>query len=166
MQNTAQQQAEAIADSFSTKPAERITDYTRLNRAEVGSILKLHEAGKTQVEIAQILGCSQPTVSRWLDELVDTRELAKHTLRSGAEKLAERIVKQADVEQALEVLDRLDVAPKKRDTHLGNAIQIVVNTPGQTSLAPPSALFQSNQQVTVMVNIIANYQTLLHRGAA
>jgi hypothetical protein len=75
-------------------------------------------------------------------------ELAKHTLEAGQRSLLKRIVKQADVEQALEVLDRLDVAPKKRDTHLGNAIQIVVNTPGQTSLAPPSALFQSNQALT------------------
>jgi hypothetical protein len=43
------------------------------------------------------------------------------------------------------VLDRLDVAPKKRDTHVGNAIQIVVNTPGQTALSPPAALFRSSE---------------------
>jgi transposase-like protein len=148
MHQTALSKAEAIADSFSEKPAQPIRDYSRLSRTEVGLILKLSEAGKTQVEIAQTIGCNQSTVSHWLNEFADSRETAKHVLRSGAEKLAERIVKQADVEQALEVLDRLDVAPKKRDTHLGNAIQIVVNTPGQTSLAPPSALFQSNQALT------------------
>jgi predicted transcriptional regulator len=148
MHQTALSKAEAIADQFSDKPAKPIPNYSRLTRVELSALLKLHEAGKTQVEIAQALGCSQPTVSYWLNEFADTRTTAVNTLRAGAEKLAERIVKQADVEQALEVLDRLDVAPKKRDTHVGNAIQIVVNTPGQTSLSPPSALFQSNQALT------------------
>lgn len=124
-------QAEAIANAFIDKPEKRKADYSRLSRDEVAAILNLHRTGKSQVEIAQILGCDHSTVSRWLDKLVDTTELAKHTLRNGAQALAERVIADADVEQSLEVLDRLDVVPKKRDESQRTGIQINIGMPNQ-----------------------------------
>lgn len=119
-----------------TTPA-RITDRSRLTRAEVGALLNLHRAGKTQVEIAQVLGIDQSNVSRWLDKLIDTTEVAKHTLRNGAQKLAERVVKHANVEESLEVLDRLDVAPKRQIEGNGSKVNIVIGMPGQPAGPDP-----------------------------
>ena len=121
-------QAAAIADSYS----ERIPDRARLTRDEVALLLQLHKAGKTQVEIAQVLGIDQSNVSRWLSKLIDTSELAKHTLKNGANTLAERVIAKADVDQSLEVLDRLGVAEKRQErgaVNIFNAVQ--VGRPGE-----------------------------------
>lgn len=118
---------------------ERTPDYSRLTRAEVASILSLSRAGKTQVEIAQALGCNHSTVSRWLADLEDTTELAKHKLRSAAVDFVDRVVKDADVEQSLEVLDRIGVA-EKRQTQSGNAqVQILIGMPGSPAGPDPLA---------------------------
>lgn len=37
-----------------------------LHAEERGLIVKLHENGKNQEEIARLIGCSQPTVHRWI----------------------------------------------------------------------------------------------------
>lgn len=112
--------------------------YQRLSRATEGLILKLSDEGKTQHQVAQMVGCSQATVSRTLAAFQDTRALAKSHLHNNAIRLAERVIKQANVEESLEVLDRLDVAPKKErggNSHTG--VQVIVNMPGQSSSKPP-----------------------------
>lgn len=116
--------------------------YKRVSRAAEALILKLAEAGKSQTEIAQIVGVSQPTVSRTLAEFADTRVVAKAVLNKHAKTLAERVVKDADVSQSLEVLDRLDVAPKRRDETHSTQVMVVVQTqsviPGIQTLSPVS----------------------------
>lgn len=149
MKNSALATAAQIAEGVSDPPQKPIRDLSRLTRAEISALLKLHEAGKTQVEIAQALGCSQPTVSYWLNEYGDTRSEAVYTLRNGAQKLAERIVKQADVTESIDVLERLEViAPKHQEASRGG-VQIIIGMPG--SPAGPDPLIQ--------VNETANYQT-------
>jgi transcriptional regulator with XRE-family HTH domain len=160
MQNTAQQQAEAIADSFSDKPVQRIAEpsYRRVTKEQRDKIRYLAFIKTPQTEIARLLGVSQPTVSRWLSELApldDTRDLAKQLANSRAAEVTELAFEAAaiaaekgDAGPALEITDRLKVMEKQRDTHIGNAVQIIVNQAGQTVLAPPSALFQSNQALT------------------
>lgn len=119
--------------------SERKPDYSRLSRAEVGSLLALSRAGKTQTEIAQALGCAISTVSRWLANTEDTTELAKLRLRSSAVDFVNRVIKDADVEQSLEVLDRIGVA-EKRQTQSGNAqVQILIGMPGSPAGPDPLA---------------------------
>ena len=117
--------------------------YRRVSRQLEGLILKLAEAGKTQTEIAAIVHVSQPTVSRTLDELSDTRIIAKAILNNGSKRLAQRIVKHADVDQALEVLDRIDVAPKRRDEPSSSQVMVIVqqgsSIPGITLQTQSSA---------------------------
>ena len=127
-------QAAAIADSYS----ERIPDRARLTRDEVALLLQLHKAGKTQVEIAQVLGIDQSNVSRWLSKLIDTSELAKHTLKNGANTLAERVIAKADVTEAVDVLERIGViAPKQESSGSHGSVQVLILQAGQTQLSPP-----------------------------
>lgn len=134
----------------STVLPKSILDYSRLSRQEVGLLLKLHEAGKTQTEIAETLGCSQPSVSRWVSELCDTRTEAKQVLHNGAQKLAKRVVSEASVEQSLDVLERLEViTPRVQQDSLRTAVQINVGMPGTPAGPDPLSA----------VNIISSYQT-------
>lgn len=74
-------------------PVKSKPDYTRLSQTDVGVLLKLHRDGLTQVQIAQRLGCSQKTVSKWLTDLTDSAETAKVYLRGKALQMAENVVK-------------------------------------------------------------------------
>lgn len=120
-----------------TVPTRRIADRSQLSRAEDALILKLSADGKTQTEIAQLVGCNQSSVSRVLSRFLDTREVAKRILHNGAQALAERIVKDADVDQSLEVLDRLEVAPKREQGGNRMGLQINIGMPGLAAGADP-----------------------------
>jgi predicted transcriptional regulator len=104
----------------------------------------------TQTKIAQLIGCSQPTISYVLSEFQDTRHLARAILHRDAHKFAQRIVDDANVEESLEVLDRLDVAAKRQESK-GHTISIVVAMPGQGQMRPPAidliALSPSQKQL-------------------
>ena len=110
--------------------------YSRVSRATESLILKLSENNKTQQEIAAIVGVSQATVSRTLSEFADTRHIAKALLHNGASVLAKRVIENANVEESLEVLDRLDVAAKRQESK-GTSISIEVCMPGQGTRHPP-----------------------------
>ena len=117
--------------------------YTRLSRGQELAILKHSAEGKTQTAIAHFLGLNQSTVSRVLSAYEDTRDLAKLKLNQASIDLAERAIKEADVDQALELLDRLDVAPKRQQQTgqtgititLGMAQQVIGPDPMQTLTA-------------------------------
>lgn len=115
-------------------PAKRKADHSRLTYAEQSAALKLHATGKNQVEIAQALHCHSSTICRLLAEFTPTIDAAKLRLQSGADTLARRVIKNADVDQSLELLDRLEVAPK-RQSDKGPQIQIIqgINLPGMGS---------------------------------
>ena len=127
-------QAEAMAP-----PAKPIPNLSRLSRTEEMLILQLHAEGKTQVAIAQVIGCSQPTVHRVVGAFADTKILAKAVLNKSALALAERVVKRANVAESLEVLERIDViAPKKQDVGRGVGVNIVIGMPGSPAGHSPS----------------------------
>jgi predicted transcriptional regulator len=108
------------------------------NDVRDAKILTLDKQGQTQTAIAQQLGISQATVSRVLDKYIDTRELAKLRLHNSAATLAERVINEADVEQSLEVLDRIDVVVKRQgEGRNTGGVQVVVMMPGQGQLDPP-----------------------------
>ncbi len=107
-----------------------IPDYSRLSYAETAFIVKLDRDGLTQPQIAQRLACSQSTVSRVLGEFQDTRELAKAKLHRGSLKLAERIVADADVDQSIDVLERIQVLEPKQSQSGAGGVQILIGMPG------------------------------------
>ena len=126
------------AQTSALTPPERKRDYSRLTQAEVGVLLQLRNLGKTQTEIAQTLQCDVSAVSRWLAKLQDTSDIAKLKLKNGAERLAERVVKRANVTESLEVLDRLEVLPKREVSGNGKTnIAIIVGMPGKAAGADP-----------------------------
>lgn len=105
-------------------PPERNGDYSRLSNAEIGAALQLHKVGRSQTEIAETLKCHRSTICRLLKDLEPTTEIAKLTAQHAALDLMKRVIKDADVEESLEVLDRIDVLPK-RQSESGPQIQII-----------------------------------------
>lgn len=134
MSEQLQSQAEAIANRYSNRiPAE-----DKPSAIRDAKVLSLDKQGFTQTEIAQKLGVSQATISRILDRYVDTRELARLRLHNSAAALADRVIQEADVEQSLEVLDRIDVVAKRQgEGRNTGGVQVLILQAGQTQLSPP-----------------------------
>lgn len=89
--------------------------------------------------IAKQLGRNHSVVSRFLAKYRSTASLAKMHLQNNAERLARRIVQEADVDQSLEVLDRMDVLPRKergKSTEGGNSFQVIVGMPSGAPTMP------------------------------
>lgn len=122
-----------------------IPDYSRLSRADEALILKLAEDGRTQTEIAQLIGCSQPTVSDILRDFGDTRILARKRTHNRALDVANAAIEGSIIaandgkpEAALELLDRLEVAPKRQvDSGKGTQVLIQIGMPGQPAGPDP-----------------------------
>lgn len=122
----------------SSDPDNAKPDYGRLTPADISLILKLRDADKTQTEIAQIIGYSVSTVCRCLQDFQDTRIPAQAKLRNAALRLTERVIDQADVDQSMELLDRIGVAEKRQErTGATQGVQIVIGMPGQPAAQPP-----------------------------
>lgn len=95
----------------------------RLTQREVALLLQLSELGKSQTEIAQVIGCNISTVSRTLDQWQDNRQVARRFLEANSPKLAKTIVKSKDAATALRTLQKLDVV---RDDQASGGSQVVV----------------------------------------
>lgn len=81
--------------------------------------------------IGKFLGRPSSTISRFLDRYRSTASMAKLHMEAQAENLAKRVTAKANVEEAMEVLDRLDVLPKKdRKTPENTSFNIIVGMPG------------------------------------
>ena len=93
---------------------------------EIQIALQLREKGLSLREIAVKLDRSIEGVRNIIAEWTPTRDLAKAILKKNAHKFAEKIVTQADVDQSMEVLDRLDVLPKKERDSGGNKVQVII----------------------------------------
>lgn len=114
--------ATGTADIIEKMPTGRGYPFTS---TEIQLALHLREQKLSCEEIGKRLNRSGEGVRRILEEWTPTADLAKATLRKGANTLADRVVAQADVAQALEVLDRLEVLPK-RDRAVDNRVQVVL----------------------------------------
>lgn len=84
---------EAEATGALTRPKVHKGRGSRLTQEQLVAILKLAKLDKTQVEIAQAIGCDQGTVSRWLAQCEDSTEQAGTYLRGSALRMAQNIVK-------------------------------------------------------------------------
>lgn len=111
--------------------------YHRVTITQLDVMFRLRGLGKTQQEIADVLGVAVSTVNEHLQQLTDTRELAKGIAKAAAAPLTERVIAQADVDQALEVLDRLDVLPKRIVDSHASSINIMIGMPGHPAGPDP-----------------------------
>lgn len=136
-------------------PSEDLRLTKHLSHVEIGLALKLSAEGHTQRQIADRLNVSQPAICQVLDKFTDTTELAKLRLKADAYSVAEGSVRGALIaaqkgqpEAALELLDRLDVAPKRQQGTGGTQIQINLGQSQRATGQDPLELLQT-QVVTV-----------------
>ena len=117
-----------------------------LSMEEVALALHMSNLGRTHVDIAAALHCDRSTVSHILHQWVDVRPQAKARLHAAAEQLAEDALKASRIAAkageghvALELLDRLDIAVKKREGGEG-AAKVLIMVGQSTPAALPPAL--------------------------
>jgi uncharacterized protein YjcR len=129
--------ADALQPLPDTGPAY-VPSYKRITPQQRLLIRQLHREGKSQPEIAQILGCSQPTISKWLAEFIDTTSDANEFLRNKALAMAKDIEKNGKPDVKLKALQGLGVASENSG---GPAVVIQIggqNADIQVSFAPVS----------------------------
>jgi hypothetical protein len=112
-----------------------------IDATDVALVLALRQKEATQAEIAKVMNIGVDTVARVLADFGDTRPLAKAYLQNKAEQITRDAVRASAVasqtgkgEVALELLDRLDVAPKRQEEQKGSKVVIVVGSADVKSL--------------------------------
>mgnify|MGYP001575498781 CR=1 FL=1 len=100
-----------------------------LTQEEQVAILTMAAKGRSTIEIGRALGRNDSTIARFLARMADTSVLAKATLKAGAARLAERVVKQATVVEAVDVLSRpgMDVLQPAANKGSGGGFGIQVS---------------------------------------
>lgn len=117
-------------DLLAPQPTPAYTPkYRRLQAKQLRALLALHRAGKTQVEIAQALGCSQPTVSEWLADLQDTRDEASQYLRGKALDMALNVARRGNPETHRKTLENIEVLSAEQNNR-----GVVINIAGASSV--------------------------------
>src|SRR5262245_20132142 len=106
----------------------------KLRPIDEAMILELAAEGKSQTEIARIVGCSQPTISRTIAEWTDSRGLARKFAEAKSLEMMKRFVKEASPADILKMQAKLDVVredrPAPRNSH---AVVIQIGQPGARS---------------------------------
>ena len=112
-----------------------------INATDVALILALKEKEATNHEIAQALNIGRDTVGFVLADFADTRPVAKAYLRAKADQIAQHAVTASEVaagmgkaDASLELLDRLDVAPKRVEEPAGSKTVIVIGSSNASAL--------------------------------
>lgn len=83
--------------------------------AEKIEAVDLYAELKDTAQVAVKLGRSEESVAKLVRAYQSTTKAARMVMEAGAAKLAANVVKNANVEESLEVLDRLNVINKHRD---------------------------------------------------
>lgn len=115
-----------------TKPTAHTPAYKRLTQEQLVALLDLRKLGKTQVEIAETLGCDQATVSRALHQFTDTTEPATAYLRGSALRMAKNVVRKGHARDHIAALKGIGVLEADR-SDLNIAIGLSLpGLPGQS----------------------------------
>lgn len=109
-------------------------------------ILEMYQNETDTNIIAQKFNRTPDAIRKFLWRYADTSKIARARLQGGAETLADRIVEQANVDQALEVMDRLDILSKKREKAApASSFNLIIGIPaasgasrGQAAIPVPS----------------------------
>jgi len=102
--------SQAIATWAEKKAAPAVSpSYTRLTDADRITILKLHDEGLTQVEIAKRLDRAQSTIGEVINTFADSTLTAKRYLAAKALRMAENIVENGQPRDHVATLKGLKV---------------------------------------------------------
>lgn len=105
--------------------------------AELRELLALRKLGHSYESIASLSGRSISTVYENLHEFEDTTEEGKALLRGSGLAIVRKLLKSDNDETNLELIDRIGVAEKKRDSGIRNQNVIVLGTPGHPAGSNP-----------------------------
>lgn len=120
----------AWADTQAKKTAPTDSySYKRLTDADRILILKLHDQGLTQVEIAQRLDRAQSTISDIIRLFADTTTTAKRYLAAQALRMAENVVETGQARDHIAALKGLKVLAEDASQ---TQIAIGISLPGLT----------------------------------
>jgi predicted transcriptional regulator len=112
----------ATQEAVSRKPPADTPKYRRITPDQRRVMRELHKLNTPQTAIAQVLGVSQSTVSKWLSELEDTTTEATEYLRNKALPMAEKIVKRGRPSDLIKALQGVGVLEAEKTS--GLTIQI------------------------------------------
>ena len=108
----------------------------KLRPIDEATILELAAEGKSQTEIARVVGCSQPTVSRTLAEWTDRRGLARKYAEAKSLEMMKRFVNEASPADILKMQAKLDVVREDRQIEQHDRVIINVGMPGNPVKLP------------------------------
>ena len=107
----------------------------RLTQREVAICLQLADAGKSTVEIAEVLHCHNTTVGRILAQWADDRHLARRYLEANTLRAAKTVLKSRDGNVALKLLGKMDIV-REDAVNGGNNMVVVLGSNAETLLPP------------------------------
>lgn len=139
-----------------------------LSASDIRLLLELHDHGKTQVEIAQTLKCSQSTVSRTLKAFdADAKSIARH-LRAYTDETVEDwrearkvAAKRGDHRPARELLEAAYPELRPVSNHAGTSggVTVIVAVPNGNNPLP-----QITVTTPLTLETMASSQPALERG--
>jgi hypothetical protein len=129
-------EAEQLLERMQIAPPREAGE--KLRPIDEATILELAAAGRSQVEIAGIVGCHQSTVSRTLADWADSRGLARKYAEAKSLEMMKRFVADASPAEILKMQQKLDVVRDERQDGGGLARVLVVNQPGHLIIEPPT----------------------------
>jgi hypothetical protein len=95
-------------------------------------ILELHRQGKTQTEIGQQLGFTQPAISDWLAQCKDSTIEAKTYLRGQSLQMARKIVRKGKPSDLVSTLKGTGVLEEQANT----GVTVLVGYGGVANFGP------------------------------
>lgn len=115
-------------------------DYGRLSVDDLGQILILHKRGLTQRKIAEVIGCSQPSVHYALQRLTEPAEIPQAIAKAKAgkalaawDKAIDKAAERGDHRPARELIElaHSELRPQPGNTAGGGGVTINIGMPGQ-----------------------------------
>lgn len=126
-----------VVTAPTTKQPADTPKYRRVTPEQRKVMRDLRKLDTPQTKIAEALGVSQSTVSKWLAELEDTTADATEYFRAKALPMAEKIVRKGRPSDLIKALQGVGVLEQEKSA--GLVIQIgVKDSDVQIHLSPPS----------------------------
>jgi transposase len=126
--------------------AKCLTDQSQLSDDDKALVLTLAQRDLSQAAIADIVGCHQTSVGRWLSRFESTVPLARKRALSRALEAVDasfdgavKAAKDGKPEAAMELADRVGALHKRQVESSSSQVQIVIGMPGQP--AGPAPVF-------------------------